>query len=116
MNGLGIKRKKNNMAYMKNIDILLRKKYNNEELIVKMKSWISMFLKGDIDFNELPFTVKVFLCELDIEKNCEELNTNVSAQIIIAKRSGLAKFVVYLKRKLKKIKNFFKKPTIIITD
>jgi hypothetical protein len=98
------------MAYMKNIDILLREKYTNESKISEMKNWISMFLRDDIDFDELPFKVKLFLCELDIEKNCEELKSNVSAQIIIAKRSGLAKFVVYLKRKLKEIKNFFKNP------
>jgi hypothetical protein len=95
------------MAYMKNIDILLREKYTDESKISEMNNWISMFLKGDISFYELPFGVKLFLCKLEVDKNCEELNQNASAQIIIAKRSDFIKFIVYLKKKIQEINSWW---------
>jgi hypothetical protein len=92
---------------MKDIDTLLREKYTDEIEIAKIKCWISLFLKDSLDFEDLPFKVKLFLAEWEVNKNCSELNSNVAAQIIIAKRSSFAKNVNFLLNKIKEIKKFF---------
>jgi len=96
------------MAYMKNIDLLLREKIKDEAKLKEMKTYISLFLSGQYNFDELPFKVKLFLCEWEAERNCEELNTNVTAQLIIAKRTGFARNLNAFLKKIKEIKDWFK--------
>lgn len=92
------------MAYMKNIDLLLREKIKDEAKLKEMKNYISLFLRDQIDFEELPFKVKLFLCEWEAEKNCEELNTNVVAQLIVARRSGFERGLNALIKKIKNVR------------
>jgi hypothetical protein len=87
---------------MKDLDILIKEKYKNEEEVEYMKNITNLFLRGEIDFNDLPFKVKLLICEWEGGKNCAKLDANVSAQIIVAKRSVFVKNVLLFQKKLHK--------------